>query len=356
MVFKNYYNILGILNTSSNQEIKKAYRKLSIKFHPDKNEEDEFLTEMFKNINEAYDVLSNAEKRKFFDESLSLINSFEEKKRNKCNISDHELYHLKQLTNLYIENRELEESKTIEYYEVENKIIPLKFGLKLYLFLILISASSFFVLKPEFNYSKLIPNFIHYNYYWSTSYTTSVYAEPNIESKKLGVFPPDFNFRSKQIINDFLNIKFVDAFGVVINGYIEKKDLVYRDKQEYLMLQVLHPKRILNQEDKSKEIYKIIVEHHPDYQIIAHEDFYMIKSKKKEESYKYVIVSESIEEYIYVLDLNIENVKTKVETFGYIFDKIGQNYVGKDTSNCFYVELHKINKNQTEIKYTFNCE
>ncbi len=356
MAFKNYYDILGILNTSSNQDIKKAYRKLSLKFHPDKNEEDEFLTEMFKNINEAYSVLSDLEKRKFFDESLALIKSFEEKKIKKCNISNHELYHLKQLTNLYLEKQELEESKTIEYYEVENKIIPLYFSLKLYLFLILISASSFLVLQPEFYYSKLIPNYTHYNYYWSTSYKTSVYTEPNIESKKIGVFPPDINFRSKKFINEFLNIKFVDPFGVVINGYIEKKDLVYRDKQEKLLLQILHPKRILNHEDKSKEIYKIIIEHHPDYQIIAYEDYYVVKSKKKEESFKYMIVNESIEEYIYMVDLNIENVKTKMEAFGYIFDKFSQNYVSKDISNCVYIELHEINRTQTEIKYAYNCE
>jgi curved DNA-binding protein CbpA len=66
MIFKNYYHILGISTDASQIEIKKAYRKLSIKFHPDKNEGDAFLSEMFKNINEAYDVLSNPDRKRFF--------------------------------------------------------------------------------------------------------------------------------------------------------------------------------------------------------------------------------------------------------------------------------------------------
>jgi curved DNA-binding protein CbpA len=67
---KNYYELLGISQTATEQEIKTAYRKLSQKFHPDKNEGDKFFEEMFKNIQEAYEVLSNAEQRKLYDAKL----------------------------------------------------------------------------------------------------------------------------------------------------------------------------------------------------------------------------------------------------------------------------------------------
>jgi len=42
--------------------------------------------------------------------------------------------------------------------------------------------------------------------------------------------------------------------------------------------------------------------------------------------------------------------------FGYIFDEIAQNYIGKDTSNCIYIELLEISKTQTEIKYAYKCK
>ena len=62
---------------ASSDEIKKAYRKLSIKFHPDKNDGDSFFEERFKEIQEAYEILSNAARRTAYDlqyvQNLSLI-------------------------------------------------------------------------------------------------------------------------------------------------------------------------------------------------------------------------------------------------------------------------------------------
>ena len=65
---KNYYDILGILPEANQEEIKAAYRKLSIKFHPDKNEGDKFFEEHFKLVAEAYDILSSTEKREYYDQ------------------------------------------------------------------------------------------------------------------------------------------------------------------------------------------------------------------------------------------------------------------------------------------------
>jgi DnaJ family protein B protein 4 len=67
-----YYSILGISNNASKDEIKKAYRKLSLDYHPDRHNNDEEKCEIFKKITEAYNTLSNDAERKGYDLSLQL--------------------------------------------------------------------------------------------------------------------------------------------------------------------------------------------------------------------------------------------------------------------------------------------
>ncbi len=68
MTFIDYYKILGIDKKATDKEIKKAYRKLARKYHPDLNSNDKVAEKKFKQINEANEVLSNAENRKKYDE------------------------------------------------------------------------------------------------------------------------------------------------------------------------------------------------------------------------------------------------------------------------------------------------
>lgn len=63
----DYYEILGISKGASSDEIKKAYRKLALKYHPDRNGGDKEAEEKFKEISQAYEVLSNEEKRQIYD-------------------------------------------------------------------------------------------------------------------------------------------------------------------------------------------------------------------------------------------------------------------------------------------------
>lgn len=63
----DYYNILGVEKNASDAEIKKKYRKLAMKYHPDKTKGDKTLEEKFKKISEAYAVLSDPKKRKEYD-------------------------------------------------------------------------------------------------------------------------------------------------------------------------------------------------------------------------------------------------------------------------------------------------
>ncbi len=68
MAKRDYYEVLGVSKTASADEIKKAYRKLAIKYHPDRNPGDKEAEEKFKEAAEAYDVLSNADKKAKYDQ------------------------------------------------------------------------------------------------------------------------------------------------------------------------------------------------------------------------------------------------------------------------------------------------
>lgn len=78
MPFKNYYITLGIKNTASLDEIKSAFRKLAKKYHPDKNQHTQQSDDFFKEIQEAYEVLSNYEKRRKYDQKFAYANTYEQ--------------------------------------------------------------------------------------------------------------------------------------------------------------------------------------------------------------------------------------------------------------------------------------
>jgi len=76
MESKNYYSILGLEKSASEDEIKKSYKKLALKYHPDKNQGDNDAIEKFKEIAEAYSVLSDKDKRNQYDIMGSVDDNF----------------------------------------------------------------------------------------------------------------------------------------------------------------------------------------------------------------------------------------------------------------------------------------
>lgn len=78
MPFKNYYITLGVKNTANLEEIKSAFRKLAKKYHPDKNHHNPASEDFFKEIQEAYEVLSNYEKRRKYDQKFAYAHNYEQ--------------------------------------------------------------------------------------------------------------------------------------------------------------------------------------------------------------------------------------------------------------------------------------
>jgi len=77
MEYKDYYKILGVERKASADEIKRQYRKLALKYHPDKNPDDPSAESRFKEINEAYEVLGDAQKRAKYDQLGSSYRDWE---------------------------------------------------------------------------------------------------------------------------------------------------------------------------------------------------------------------------------------------------------------------------------------
>ena len=67
---KDYYYFLGIPQNASAEDIKKAYRKLSLKYHPDKNENDDYFSDRFKEVKEAYETLTDPQRKRIYDQNL----------------------------------------------------------------------------------------------------------------------------------------------------------------------------------------------------------------------------------------------------------------------------------------------
>lgn len=104
----NYYNILNIPFDASQEDIKKSYRTLSLKYHPDKNSNDNDKTILFQNITQAYKILSNIESKTNYDFSIS--NCFHKNILNDNSLQDN-----------YLNSNYLNNKNNIYNYDLSNK-------------------------------------------------------------------------------------------------------------------------------------------------------------------------------------------------------------------------------------------
>ena len=87
MEYKDYYKVLGVDRKATPDEIKKTFRKLAMKYHPDQNKDNKQAEEKFKEINEAYEVLSDPEKRERYDQLGSSYSQWQSRGENPGNFN-----------------------------------------------------------------------------------------------------------------------------------------------------------------------------------------------------------------------------------------------------------------------------
>ena len=131
----NYYDVLGVSRTATSDEIKKAFRRLARQYHPDVNPGDKSAEEKFKDINEAYDVLSDEEKRVEYNRSLTGIKRRGIRPGEKANgngngkmpRTEQDLWKFKDFNNLNTKRAKIASSPRLTRRDVEAKLtLPLE--------------------------------------------------------------------------------------------------------------------------------------------------------------------------------------------------------------------------------------
>lgn len=136
---KNYYDLLGLKPDCTPEDVKKAYRKLSLKFHPDKNDGDEYFSEMFKQINEANEVLSNSIKRAEYDKKIDSSNNPKQSyqsnsySNNKSEVSREQKEIIRKKLDNYLNKIEEENNLKHVLNETQNIALASKFTLTKFL-------------------------------------------------------------------------------------------------------------------------------------------------------------------------------------------------------------------------------
>lgn len=138
---RNYYKLLEVSTTASYDELKIAYRTLAKKYHPDKNPNNKTAEEYFKEIQQAYAILSNPEKRKKYDLKL-LSGSTNPRQRSNTQYSGNAYQYAQQQAQSQSQQQNYTTRKTkVKHDKTENYQIPVSIGIALLLLYFIISYS-----------------------------------------------------------------------------------------------------------------------------------------------------------------------------------------------------------------------
>lgn len=228
MAFKNYYDILGVSTSATQDEIKSAYRKLSMKFHPDKNNGDTFLAEMFKNINEAHEILSNLEKKKEYDNTLKSFDEIDNPKASSnassySPVTQNVIDSMKSV-NEYFKFYDIASQKYFEKRNAEYAPKPKAFTIANALFSVLVLLVLWAFVRPKYSSSNNTSN-NSTSTTWTTKQRAIVYSKPDVESRTIGTISSGQQLEPKEETNYFIRIDFKDEDSTIKTGYIRKKEL-----------------------------------------------------------------------------------------------------------------------------------
>lgn len=200
---KNFYEDLGVLPNATDEEIRTAYRKLSLKFHPDKNDGDKYFEELSKKINIAYETLRDAVKRKAYDKSLGLNTNQTEsstnyhtntRKSNQAASNEPDvLRKLRSLTPDYLSAKSNLIDARHYYNSVAAQTVPNRFStIRILLIVLLLLISAFGLKKTFLNSEVSTENSESLNANNSKEQTTQTSGEP-IENVGNSVLFTSFN-------------------------------------------------------------------------------------------------------------------------------------------------------------------
>lgn len=234
---KNYYDTLGIKLTATQQEIKQAYRKLSIKFHPDKNEGDHFFEELFKEINAANEILSDPVKRKEYDNTLgnpktshSRQSARYDDNHTPYNQRESDIEKIFEFLELYYKKESIVEEKGKILNDIKYKSRPKNLTVVGVLFMVLLLIGLFWVTRqiPDVPRQGARDQSISVSYEWTTVENVSVYARPDISSPIISYVPSGKGFNGLRETRYFIKVNFEDTNGNNKKGYILKEKMMHK--------------------------------------------------------------------------------------------------------------------------------
>ena len=233
MAFKNCYDILGLTHSATQEEVKSAYRKLSMKFHPDKNNGDDFLAEMFKNINEANEILSNPTKRKEYDDTLK---SFEDIGNNSNGNSNYNPNNYPESTaiidvlksiNEYFRLEKIANQKYIAKTNAGYIPKPRHFTFAKVLLSILVLLFLWVFVRPR--YSSVTNITTNNSATWTTTQAATLYSEPNVNSTPLTTVSEGTTLTALKETNYFIQVEIYGRDSIQFQGYIRKKQIKHSE-------------------------------------------------------------------------------------------------------------------------------